>query len=342
MVGTTNSKKLNVALRPSLGRDTMKHQMHSLLGALGNMRDLTYVGVGSAIHDLPGMTDKTDQIIPLFVKEMMCDNKKITAIHFDPMFKFDVMEEYFKKHYPMAEMRHLGYAWYWNFGLMEVYILPMAFEHKSRDPEDHDVDFMDALINRVLQSATGRLVFQQYTGYDPVATFKDLYAVTKRPADFKDRILFDVSYGSDTGCCTDMSRWKPIIAPHGGYMNFLLYDTYEMCSIIGFRPDVDTLIYGYFKKEYIQLVNDNHVNYRRRLRGDDCMFTVGLPYPANADPDVIMRYLIGEINKKMDIFRRLGYLSSENEIKLAELLLSYKPSQGVNVYDWYSAMTKIV
>jgi hypothetical protein len=72
------------------------------------------------------------------------------------------------------------------------------------------------------------------------------------------------------------------------------------------------------------------------------MFTVGLPYPANADPDVIMRYLIGEINKKMDIFRRLGYLLPENEIKLAELLLSYKPSQGVNVYDWYSAMTKIV
>jgi len=322
----------------------MKHQMNSLLSALGNSPDLTYVGVGSAIHDLPGLSPKSDQIIPVFVGEAMIEGHTVTAIHFDPMFKYDIMEEYFKKRYPMAEMRHLGYAWYWKFGLLEVYILPMAFEHKSHGDlaEDDDVDFIDALINRVLHSARGRLVFQQYTGYDPVATFKGLYAASKRQADFKDRVLFDVSYGADTGCCTDMTRWKPIIAPHGGFMNFLLYDTDEMRSIIGFRRDVDELIYGYFKKDFIQTVNDNHVNYRRRLRGEDCMFTVGFPYGVAADPDEIMRHLIGRINWHADIFRRLGYLKPENEIQLAQLLLTYKPSQGVNVYDWYSAITKIV
>jgi hypothetical protein len=72
------------------------------------------------------------------------------------------------------------------------------------------------------------------------------------------------------------------------------------------------------------------------------MFTVGFPYGVTADPDEIMRYLIGRINWHADIFRRLGYLKPENEIQLAQLLLTYKPSQGVNVYDWYSAITKIV
>ena len=320
----------------------MKSQMYSLLGALGNTPDLTYVGVGSAIHDLRGLSAKTDQIIPVFVGEAMIEGRTVTAIHFDPMFKFDVMEEYFKKRYPMAELRHLGYAWYWKFGLMEVYIVPQAFEHKSRSDEEDDVDFMDALIHRVLNSPAGRLVFQQYTGYDPVATFKGLYAASKRQADFKDRVLFDVSYGADTGCCTDLTRWKPILLPHGGFMNFLLYDTDEMRSIIGFRKDVDELIYTHFKKDFIQTVNDNHVNYRRRVRGEDCMFTVGVPYSATADPDVIMRHLIGEINWRMEIFRQLGLLTPENEVKLAGLLLTYKPSQGVNVYDWYSAVTKIV
>ena len=325
----------------------MKSEMYSLMGALNGSPDLTYVGVGSAIHDLAGLTDKTNQIVPVFVNEAMLAGQKVTAIHFDPMFKFDVMEEYFKKRYPMAGMRHLGFGWYWKFDLLEVYILPIAFEHKSHghsaDPaEDDDVDFLEGLINKVLQSPRGSLVFQQYTGYDPVVTFKDLYRASKRPAEFKDRILFDVSYGADTGCCTDLTRWKPILAPHGGYMNFLLYDIDEMRSIIGFRKDVDELIYKHFKKDFIQLVNDNHVNYLRRVKGEDCMFTVGVPYSATADPDVIMRHLIGEINWRMEVFRQLGYLTPENDLKLSALLLTYKPSQGVNVYDWYSAVTKIV
>lgn len=323
----------------------MKTQLSSLMGSLNVMADLTYVGVGSAINDLPGLSAKNDQVVPMFVTEALMSNKKVTAIHFDPGFKFDVMEEYFKKRYPMTESRHLGFGWYWKFGLLEVYILPMAFEHKSRSSsadEDDDIDFMEALINRVLNTDTGRLVFQQYTGYDPVGTFKDLYNASKRQAEFKDRVLFDVSYGADTGCCTDMTRWRPILAPHGGYMNFLLYDEFEMRSIIGFRRDVDELIYAHFKKEFIQIVNDNHVNYRRRTKGEDCMFTVGMPYSATADPDEIMRHMFGQIQHIMDIFRQLGSLTPENEITLAGLLLTYKPSQCVNVYDWYSAMTKII
>jgi hypothetical protein len=309
----------------------MKHQMNSLLNALGNSPALTYIGVGSAIHDLPGLSSKSDQIIPVFIGEAMMEGRTVTAIHFDPMFKFDVMEEYFKKRYPMAEFRHLGYAWYWKFGLLEVYILPMSFEHKSLDTQEDDINFLQALINKVLYTAGSRLVFQQYTGYDPVATFKDLYAASKRQADFKDRVLFDVSYGADTGCCTDMTRWKPILAPHGGFMNFLLYDVDEMRSIIGFRKDVDELIYGHFKKDFIQTVNDNHVNYRRRLRGEDCMFTKGVPYSSTADPEEIMKYLKAKIYDFMEIFKRLDLLTAENELKLAELMLTYKPSQGVNV-----------
>jgi hypothetical protein len=72
------------------------------------------------------------------------------------------------------------------------------------------------------------------------------------------------------------------------------------------------------------------------------MFTAGMPYSVMADPDEIMRYLIGKINTYMEIFRQLGSLTPENEVQLASLLLTYKPSQGVNVYDWYSAVTKIV
>jgi hypothetical protein len=35
-------------------------------------------------------------------------------------------------------------------------------------------------------------------------------------------------------------------------------------------------------------------------------------------------------------------LTPEKEVKLAELMLRYKATDGVNVYDWYSAVTNIV
>ena len=55
-----------------------------------------------------------------------------------------------------------------------------------------------------------------------------------------------------------------------------------------------------------------------------------------------MQYLKTEIYRYVEIFKRLSMLTPENEVKLAELMLRYKAADGVNVYDWYSAVTKIV
>ena len=125
-------------------------------------------------------------------------------------------------------------------------------------------------------------------------------------------------------------------------MNFLLYDMDEMTSIIGYNKQTDKLIFDYFKKEFVKTVNDNHVNYRRRCKEDSCLFTVGMPYGEMADPEVIMRHLKTEIYRYVEIFKRLGMLSPEKEVELAGHMLRYKATDGVNVYDWYSAVTKIV
>ena len=76
----------------------MKPEMRAVLENLSNMSDLTYVGVGSAIHNLPGLDNKSDQILPIFVRESIHSGSTVTAIHFDPMFKIDIMEEYFKRY----------------------------------------------------------------------------------------------------------------------------------------------------------------------------------------------------------------------------------------------------
>jgi hypothetical protein len=44
----------------------------------------------------------------------------------------------------------------------------------------------------------------------------------------------------------------------------------------------------------------------------------------------------------VEIFKRLDMLTPEKEVELAGLMLRYKATDGVNVYDWYSAVTNIV
>jgi hypothetical protein len=125
-------------------------------------------------------------------------------------------------------------------------------------------------------------------------------------------------------------------------MNFLLYDMDEMTSIIGYNQLTDKLIFDHFKKDFVKTVNDNHVNYRRRCKGDTCLFLSGMPYEEMSDPEEIMRHLKIEIYRYVEIFKRLDMLKPEKEVELATLMLRYKAADGVNVYDWYSAVTNIV
>jgi hypothetical protein len=67
-----------------------------------------------------------------------------------------------------------------------------------------------------------------------------------------------------------------------------------------------------------------------------------MPYKEMSDPEEIMRHLKIEIYRYVEIFKRLDMLKPEKEVELAGLMLRYKAADGVNVYDWYSAVTKIV
>jgi hypothetical protein len=99
---------------------------------------------------------------------------------------------------------------------------------------------------------------------------------------------------------------------------------------------MDTLIYGYFKKKWIQVLNDNHVNYRRRLKGEDCLFRSNV-YDGTASPSIIMEYLQNQLVQMMVIFHRLG--STDAKEKEFNALLDGFAEW--DVYKWYSAISQI-
>jgi hypothetical protein len=319
----------------------MKDYLAKIL-EMRNEAHTTYIGIGSSVNmEVNQLTEKTDQIVPVFIRDILAKNRSVFAIHFDPMFNLEKMKEYFDRWSengrPKMSFNDLGYAWLFSSTNLIVVICPSAFEHKEIDRDVGSDDlFLAKLIHQTLSSGRN-LILQEYTGFDTVCVLKKLFLESKDKEKFKQNILFDVSYGADCSCQTDLTRYKPFVKADGSFYNFLLYNENELLAIIGKDPGMDSLIYAYFQKKWIQVLNDNHVNYRRRLKGDLCLFSSEV-YGADSDPSLIMDFLQNQLVQMMVIFHGLG-LSSVKEKEFEALLEKYIEW---DVYKWYSAISKIV
>jgi len=301
-------------------------------------KQYTYIGIGSAINcSLEQLNEKNDQIVPVFIRNLLAEKKSVFSIHFDPFFKLDVMKEYFKERHPIMEFKDLGFASLFSCVGHTVLICPKAFEHKQIDSDVGSDDlFLLELIRHSIASES-KMILQEYTGFDTVCILKKVYAEFYDKRKFKENILFDISYGADCGCQTDLTKYGPLTKRNGNFYNFLLYDESELLAVIGKDPMMDTLIYGYFKKMWIQVLNDNHVNYRRRLKGEDCLFRSDV-YDERASPSIIMEYLQNQLVQMMVIFHRLGCIDDAKEKEFNALLDEFAEW---DVYKWYSATAQI-
>jgi hypothetical protein len=290
--------------------------------------------------ELNELTERTDQIIPVFIRDILAKGCSVFAIHFDPMFNIEKMKEYFDRWSgaarPKMDYNDLGYAWLFSSTNLTVVICPRAFEHKEVDRDVGSDDlFLAKLIDRTI-SQDNKLILQEYTGFDTVCVLKKLFLESREKEKFKQRILFDVSYGADCSCQTDLTRYKPFMKETGSFYNFLLYDEAELLATIRKDPGMDALIYAYFQKKWIHVLNDNHVNYRRRLKGERCLFSSEV-YGPDADPSLIMDFLQNQLVQMMVIFYKLG-LDAAKEKEFDALIERY---MEWDVYKWYSAISKI-
>jgi hypothetical protein len=121
-------------------------------------------------------------------------------------------------------------------------------------------------------------------------------------------------------------------------MNFLLYKPREIVVAIGKNPRLDELIKDYYVKKFREVVNFHHANYRRRAKGGTCLNTSEL-YSDNAKPDIIMGYLQSELTDIFHILKELGKFTAEKEHEFRYLMKYY---EQVNMYDWNTAVTRLV
>ena len=298
-------------------------------------KDYTYIGIGSCPHcgDPEKLEDRWDQLMPMFVREVP-SSKTLRIIHIDPAFyrEEEFLTKYFAEKLPTAIHLNEENLHVWINDRVEVIILSDSF-----DQHDHEW-FMEHLIEIVLADR-GQLVLQEYTGYDTAPLYRSLYEKSLDKALFKTRILFDVTYGTDEGCGTDMTKYRPITDSRGNFFNTVLCTVSEIKAHTGFNTEMDKLILKYITGLYRRTLNQFHVDYRRRLKGETTVLYECSHYTHKTEPEDIMLALQRELTEYVDILRKLKIMTPEKDAHVKELFKEYK---RYDIYKWYDEMSKII
>jgi hypothetical protein len=298
--------------------------------------NFTYIGIGSAPHvtTLEEYTAKQNQLLPFFVREMYETHENspgwtLRVLHFDPYFsqKLPFLQAYFEQE-GLVFHQHQG-AYYWIGDSIEVVLIPEKIERGRNDKCIED------MVNECVKTQT-QLVVQSFTGEETYSWFRSLFHKTTNRYSFKENILFDVSYGSDVGCSTDMSVYRPIMGYQGKFINLLLYTNPEVLNALELYPEntkIAERARRIYYAEFRNIMNTKHVDYRRMVQGLDGV--IG----NYSSAEEIMEEIRTDLDILAPILMKLGLLQSKDNLELQVLLNNYKQ---YDMYKWYTMVVNLV
>jgi len=291
-----------------------------------NPRSYTYVGIGSKnrVDVLEDFHKDMDQILPCFIWKVQSNT--IRCLHFDEQFGPEFDKGFLSKYFTSKGFRQeKPNIWLSSDSRIEVIIVPENL---------NDNNFLYKMMCQALQFST-KLVVQKFNGGELVSIFQSLYEKFNDDAKayIKHHVLFDITYGVDCHCHTPMTQYEPLLDKNGNFYNFILYNEVEILKSIGLLPKMDKLIADYFNKKLSKLLNEEHVNYRKAVRGEEFLFPTRF-----TKPHEIMNNLLLEIKSILTIQEKLGILTDEKRQIFSEHSKNYSE---IDMYKWYSNMTKL-
>ena len=329
----------------------MNSDLHELLQKCKSMIEqpsFVYVGIGSCPHakTLTEYTDSWNQILPVFVRDILTlTSLPIRILHFDPAFGYhkdrvDFVKEYFDS--TTLSLVHDTTTNTWSNDRISIILSDKAFSHTDEHTPSEGSDdwFLEELATHCI-SVNSKLVVQEFTGRDLDIVLKTAFRKSPFQKKFKNTILFDITYGTASSCSTDLTQYKPFYDARGNFYNLLLYTADELKRYIGVDTRVDMYIKTYFTKQYQTLLNNYHVDYRRRTRGEVCLFKNEL-YTDTSEPEYIMELLEAELFMLIPVFQQLKVVTLEKLSVLSNLFETYKSYKGNDMYRWYDNAKAII
>lgn len=234
-----------------------------------NPRDLTYLGIGTYPNN-KAVDDHLDQIIPVFVRERLDKTgDTVRIIHFDPRFKdsetsetSEALVHYFSVRGPKLGLKFNYYPedgyelWISEDHRIEILFLKHHFDFADKNK------FLEQLIDGVLRK-NKKLIIQPFLGMgcDELAS---KYMKKFPPELFRRKILFDVTYGEDCGCSTDLTKYLPVYDASGDFINHTLFSAEELLARIDEEPRIRRFVEIRYRKMFNHLAATHIGNSRRR------------------------------------------------------------------------------
>lgn len=296
--------------------------------------DMTYLGIGSCPHVTAGQKVdlKNDQLVPsCFHDTMLLINKSMRIIHIDPFFdQYERFLDSYWKHWNLVPVEFEG-GYCWVNDHIQVFVFPQRIDHKDQ------YWFFESLVETIL-STKGKLLIQEYTGYDLQDLNTKLYKETSQKEKYKRRILLDMTFGTDSGCSTDMINAKPFYDNNGNFINLYFANDSDIKHILGISSQIDDIVKKKYIAKFYMTLNYYHVDYRRRLKGERGLYD-SLDYNDSSTPDEIMNILQRKLQEIFDVLMVCGLVTKKSQEILQELFIEYK---RYDVYKWYDRVYKLV
>ena len=309
-------------------------------------KHVLYFGVGSCPHvtTVEQLTPKWDQLLPCFIREIyQTKASRIQVLHVDPQFAYhrEFLIRYFAEHLPNSVFYDEGDVMIWEANRLQVICAATHFYHQNihANQEDHTW-FLDSLTDEALCNGY-KLVYQEYTGYEMKNLFLKLYNACDENLQkrFRRQILFDISYGTDAGCMTDMEKYRPFYEPNGDFLNLQLYSESELLDRINTHPAINEILFKTLLGKYRTLLNEIHVDYRRKINGDPCFHPNKYGYENASSPEEILCCLKQELFKIVPHLRKLGILDETTQHQLSSY---FEQATTMDRYKWYDQVFKLV
>jgi len=291
-------------------------------------RDNIYVAIGSAPHcDIESYDDQRNQLFPPFVREM---GGTWTLIHVDPEFN-DPKQQVFINTYFKRMGFVKGSPTMYIHPYIDALFIPTHMENTER------LEFLTQITKRTIQRKK-KLFVQQFIGHELYPDFeKVLKRFTNDEFDYvKQNIIWDVTYGKDCSCMTDMTLCRPLRLG-SELFNLACMTQQEVLNCIGKQPEIDNILSHVLTIKYKKYIETHHVNYRRRIMGLDVYHQTS-EYDSDAQPEKIMEFICKSLYPIIEILNKLRKIPQEVYDKQLDMLNNYYLH---DIHQWYSTMKGI-
>jgi hypothetical protein len=196
---------------------------------------------------------------------------------------------------------------------------------------------------------SAKMFLQDFSGSDSSNIFKHLYNEFVDRNRFKQRILFDISYGNNH-CDIDLLKYEPIYDSNNNIINIMLRNIDELRPHLDYHPIIKEHIHKFYTNLYRKITDIIPVDIRRKMLVEIKNETQRLVcynnlYSIESSYDDIINVLRNELTKIINILKEIKFLTLEKEAIIQDLLNNYKNytfESKPSIYDWSTRFNKIL